>query len=146
VIFNGAGAVVPGGGLFFTHNDSFPPSFPLPVETINCSLSITGGSYAVDPGTGAGNVTMNLTTGAELPGEPPCIVLGNNPSASGPASLTFAFVLNNSRGSVATSASLQLIGFSPAPLFISGPPLPPAAFQAINGMNLQGTLGLQSAN
>lgn len=137
VTFNGTGGVT-GGGFSFTHNDSVPsdPPTSLP-ETINCSVSITGGSYTVSSVTGAGTVTLDLAVPPGFQGgSPVCTTL------SSPASLTFAFVLNNSF--VATSAPVQLIGFTPVPLSIGGePPLPPSGFQLINGMNLQGTLSLQ---
>jgi hypothetical protein len=138
VTFNGAGGVT-GVGFSFTHNDSFATSDALnpSAETINCSVQITGGAYAVNTVTGAGAITMNLIKGVGFPGgSPVCTTL------SSPASLTFAFVLNDTdNGLVTTSAPVQLINFTPG-LNIGGPP-PSVALQIINGMNLQGTLRLR---
>jgi hypothetical protein len=141
VTFDGGGGVS-GVGFSFSHNDSFPP----PAETINCSLQITGGNYAVNPVTGAGAVNITVIRGAGFPGgSPACTTLGHTLNDNLIATLSFAFVINDTVNDlVATSAPVQLIGFTPVPLAIGGnPPLPPSGFQLINGMNLQGTLRLR---
>jgi hypothetical protein len=144
VTFDGNRGVVPGGGFSVSHADNF--------ETIdlstNCSLAITGGSYAVNA-IGAGTVTLNLISDGGFPGgSPACGFVGSSTGAAG-ASFTFAFVLNNSGvlGSLGTpnptsasSASLQLIGFQPPDLSIVGPS--GIGFGPLE-MNLQGTLRLQ---
>ena len=138
VTLDGRGGVS-GVGLSFSHADNFPPNVRPTAELINCSLAITGGSYAVNIVTGAGTVTMTLTIDAGFPGGAPlCTSLSPN------ASLTFAFVLNDTVNTlVATSAPVQLIGFTPNPLVISGPPVVLPQIQEINAMVMTGTLRLR---
>ncbi len=124
VTFDGSGGVVAGGGFSFSHADSFTSN-----ERIYCSLTITGGGYSVDFFNGAGIISLSLGTGAFAGGAAACTTV----SAS--AHLDFAFVLPDSTG---TSASLQLTGFGPVPLAITGPPIP--SFQVINFMVMTGTL------
>jgi hypothetical protein len=118
VTFDGNGGVLPGGGFSFSQNVFVYPTGPLGAQ--NCSLTITGGSYAIDTVSGAGTVTMTLGADGAFPGGAPACH-----SVSTGASLTFSFVLNNSGvlGSLGTpnptfasSAALQLINFNPNPL------------------------------
>jgi hypothetical protein len=116
------GGVVPGANVFFSHADSSTSN-----DQINCVLTITGGNYAVNTLTGMGDLTITLGAGA-LPGGDGCFFISDN------ASLKLAFVLNNSGVGVsiiATSASLQLTGFTPLPLVITD--------QTINQMVMTGT-------
>ena len=137
VAFDGVGGVVPGGGFSFSHVDNFPGQ-------INCSLTVTGGSYAVNTVTGAGTVTMTLgADGGFAGGVPACDFISDN------ASFTFAFVLNNPGvgvSIVATSASLQLIGFNPVQSLeiCNAGPQPPLC-KIILGMVMTGSLRLQGS-
>jgi hypothetical protein len=134
VTFDGNGGVVPGGGLSFSHADNFAP---IPLQ-INCSYTVTGGSYSVNSVTGAGTVTMTLGIGAFPGGASACTAINT------PASFTFAFVLNNSgvfASPFATSASLQLIGFNPVPFGLDQ-----NNFKVfINQMVMTGSLRLQGS-
>jgi hypothetical protein len=135
VTFDGTGNVAPGGGFSFSHANNYPYG-----AQVYCSFPITGGTYTVNRGTGAGTVTINFGVGAFPGGAAACTELIEG------ASLTFAFVVNNWSPSsgAATNVSLQLVEFTQFPLKIVGPPT--GYSQSIDNMAMTGTLRFQPSS